>query len=408
MPETASVIPNHIAPDQVFFFDVYKDEQAKHDLHAGLFRLHAEAPDFFYTPANGGHWVATRYDLIADIVKDNERFSTVQTGVPKQEKPVILIPLHLDPPEHTPYRKILMRYFSAKAVASLESKVRAWARRLIDAVAGHGECDFVPALGVALPVSVFMEMMGLPFDRFADFRALVVEFFSNPPPDRYAELTGLILTEMRAQIALHRRQSTDDLIGQLVAEEVDGRLLTPEELESICFLLLVAGLDTVANAAAFAFRYLATVPALQAQLAAGREDAAKFVEEAFRMFGVVNTSRVVKHDMSYAGAQLRAGDMVLCMLPLAGLDERRNASPLEFQLGRNNRSHMLFSNGAHLCVGHILAKLEMRVMVEEWLQRIPRFWTASGYIPNYRPGGVMALENLSLQWPAPTERPTAG
>ena len=98
------------------------------------------------------------------------------------------------------------------------------------------------------------------------------------------------------------------------------------------------------------------------------------------------------------GVGLRKGDMVLCVLPLAGLDERRNSSPEVFDVDRKIRAHMLFSQGVHVCLGHHLARAEMRILLEEWLKSIPEFRVAEGYVPPYRAGQVMGLAKLPLKW----------
>ena len=113
---------------------------------------------------------------------------------------------------------------------------------------------------------------------------------------------------------------------------------------------------------------------------------------------MVNQTRLVKKNIDIAGTAFREGDMVLCMLPMAGIDERANPDPERFDIDRKNREHIIFSAGAHTCVGNILARAEMRVFTEEWIKRIPEFQMAQGVKLDWRPGLVIALRNLPLEW----------
>ena len=384
-----------------FDFDIYKDARLKADLHGGFKSLHAAAPDIFWTPRNGGHWVVTRYDLISQIMRDSVHFSNAQMNIPKTETPYVMIPLNLDPPDHTPFRAVLVRYFSPKAVGGMEETLRGWANRLIDKVIDTGACDFTDTLGAGFPVSIFMEMMGLPMDRFDEFRGVVVEFFSDITNERRVELQAWMFAEMEALIRDRMAERREDLISRLLDEQVRGRSLTMEELKSICFLLFIAGLDTVANMMTFAFHHLARDPALQSTLAADPARIIDFVEESLRCYAIVNGTRIVKQDVEIAGAGFKVGDMVACSLPLAGMDERKNSNPMHFDIDRQSREHLAFSIGPHVCVGHYLARAEMKIFTEEWLKRVPQMRVASGFVPDFRAGLVMALNHLPIEWDLP-------
>ena len=388
-----------------FDFDIYRDARLQDDLHGGFKSLHAAAPDIFWTPRNGGHWVVTRYDLISQVMRDSVHFSNAQMNIPKTETPYVMIPLNLDPPDHTPFRAVLVRYFSPKAVGGMEDTLRGWARRLIDKVINDGECDFTETLGAGFPVSIFMEMMGLPMDRFDDFRRIVVEFFGDVTNERRVELQAVMFAEMEALILARMTERREDLISRLLDEQVRGRSLTLEELKSICFLLFIAGLDTVANMMTFAFHHLARDADLQHRLVADPARIPDFVEESLRRYAIVNGTRIVKQDVEIAGARFRAGDMVACSLPLAGMDERKNPDPMNFDIDRKNREHLAFSIGPHLCVGHYLARAEMKIFTEEWLKKVPQIRIASGFKPDFRAGLVMALNHLPIEWDMPLSSP---
>lgn len=400
VPEVAR--PDHVTPDQVYRFDIYHDERLMAGLHDGYRAMQKEAPDIFWTPLNGGHWMVTRYDLIDHVIRTHEHFSNRELEVPKTESPFVALPINLDPPEHTPYRKMLQRHFTPRMIAEQTGQMQQWADRLIDGIAADGQCDFAEALGALYPVTVFMEMAGLPHDRYLEFRAIVTEFFSHIPAARRIELQKTIFFELESVMRARLDHPRDDLFGKLVRDEVEGRPLTMDELLSLAFLLFVAGLDTVANALTFAFHYLAREPATQDRLRQHPDDIPAFIEEVMRRYPVTNGVRVIREDVELAGARLKQGEMIVAPMTLAGMDERRNPDPETFDIDRKKRQHLGFSTGPHLCLGHYLAKAEMKIFIQTFLDRIPRFALAGDFVPVYRAGIVMSLERLPLVWNAPT------
>lgn len=391
-------VPPHVRPEQVYRFDIYQDERLLRDLHTGYREMQLEAPEIFYTPANGGHWLVTRYDLIERVIRDHANFSNQEIEIPKTESPFRALPINLDPPEHTPYRKMLMRHFTPKVVSALDGKMHYWAERLIGEVQADGHCDFAEKLGAIYPVTVFMEMAGLPLDRYVEFRQIVTEFFSHIPAERRIELQRKIFFELESVLKARMEEPKDDLFTRLVQDEIDGRKLSIDELLSIAFLLFVAGLDTVANALTFGFHFLAQRPDIQERLREDPDSIPNFIEEMMRRFPVTNGVRLIRNDIEFAGAQLKAGEMIVAPMTLAGLDDRRNPDPETFDIDREKRQHISFSTGPHLCLGHWLARTEMRIFISEFLRRIPHFSLAPNFKPKFRAGVVMALEELDIVW----------
>jgi cytochrome P450 len=155
-------------------------------------------------------------------------------------------------------------------------------------------------------------------------------------------------------------------------------------------------MDTVANAAAFMFYYLAKRPDIQEQLFANPGSIPDFVEESLRMYGIVNTPRQVRDDIEFEGVQMKKGEMVFVMLALAGRDDRVVPNPEVFDLSRSSHPHMAFGGGPHMCAGQFLARIELRILVEEWFKRYKSFTLAPNYEAEFRPWQVMALSSLSL------------
>ena len=390
--------PDHVPDELVFPFNIYTDQRLEGDLHKALKALHRDLPDVFWTPDNGGHWVATRYDLQNEICVDYEHFSARGNHVPYDPAGMVMIPLNLDPPAHNYYRQILMRYFGAPAVKKLDLRVKEWAERLVDNVADRGECDFMEEVASLFPVSIFMEMMGLPLDRLHEYRAIVVEYFGPCTPERYKELQAKITASMMEVVELRKIEPKDDMISGLLVDEIKGRKMTIEEIDACTNLLFQAGMDTVANFAGFLFRFLGGRPDLQKHIVDHPEDVMDIIEEGFRFLGVVNNGRSLREDRKVGGIDMKKGDIIITMLPLAGMDERKNPNPEEFQIKRKDREHMLFSKGAHLCIGHTLARSEMKHLILEWFKRVPEFKVKAGFEPKFRAGQVMGMDHLPLEW----------
>lgn len=393
-------VPGHVAAERVFSFDIYNDSILQQDLHEGYAKLIEQAPDIFYTPKNGGHWVVTRLAFAEEILRDPAHFSSTEMEIPRIAHPMGLIPINLDPPASVPYRHVLMPYFAPKAVAERETSMRAWAKQFVSAVAGKGSCDFLKEIASQFPVTVFMEMMGIPFEKLESFRAIADEYLDEIAEARRYELAGQVHGVMMELIEARRTQRGDDLISVLVNAQVDGRPLNTDELLKMTLLLFLGGLDTVVNVLTFSYRALAEDPKLQARLV--REPAAipGFIEECLRLFGVVNVPRMVAQDFERFGVTFRAGDMVLCLNSQLGREERENPDALTIDVDRKNRRMLTFSTGAHLCIGHNLARSEMRILTEEWLKQIPQFHVSPGFQPKFRGGMVLSLKDLPLEWTA--------
>jgi len=401
------IVPAHVPPHLVFDFDIYADPRVGDDVQASYSAAIEAAPDVFYTPRNGGHWMVKRLEAISEIVRDPEHFSAREMQIPRVPNPPMFIPLSLDPPDNQLYRTVLMPRFSSKAIRELEPRIWAWAERIVGEVADKGGCDFVADVASRFPVSVFMELMGLPLPRLRELRDLADEFFNAHEPEAMEQTSARILGLLGELIALRRAEPADDLVSYLVAAEPDGRRLSDDEILAMCFVLFLGGMDTVTNVTGFAFRQLADDPSLQARLAANADDISKFVDEALRAFGVINTPRLVVRDCDRFGASFRTGDMVLCLLSVSGRDDRQNDDPSRFDIDRPKVTHLTFSTGPHLCIGHILARAEIRVLTEAWLNRVPVFRAAPGARHGFRIGTVTAIKALPLLWDAASVRTAA-
>lgn len=401
---SATEIPGHIPADRIFDVDLF-DEMLCVDVHQQLAQFRHKYPDVFFTPRNGGHWIVQRQDLINSVVSKTEDFSSRQQQLPPIEPAIELFPLTLDPPESTPYRLALMRHFGPKHINAMKEDVRALTIDLLDRIDPDQPFEFVRALGAGLPVTVFMTLMGLPIEQFDAFRNLVMEYFSLISDERRVELYLEIDAMMKALIDERRKNPGDDLVSRLLGEEINGKPFLTDDMNKVANLLFMAGMDTVANAAAHMFYYLSTRPEMQRAIAEDEALIPKFVEESLRMYGVVNTPRQVRRDTVLDGVAMKKGEMVVAMLTLAGRDERIVSDPDTFVLSRNSHPHMTFGGGPHVCVGQHLARLELRILAEEWFKRFRAYQLEPGFEVRFHPWIVIQLSSLRLQV---TERANAG
>lgn len=400
MTEAAGV-PAHVPPHLVVPFDIFDDARLRPDPQAGYAALPGVLPDLFYTPLNGGHWVALRYDAITRILKDPANFSNRNLQIPRSDEPAVMLPLTLDPPEHAPYRQILMQMFSAKAMHALEPHIRDWAERLLDAVTQQGRCDFVGDVSGILPVSVFMQLMGLPLERLEEFRAWVDESFSTTETEHRNAVYARIMGFMAEVIQARMQTPEDDLVSRLLASEVNGRRLTFDEVMGMSLLLFVAGMDTVANALSFGVRHLAQHPELQQRIAEDPALIPGLVDEILRRFSFTSTQRLVAQDVDVDGVSLKAGDMMFLSFAAAAMDDRFGPDPLAFDPTRANADeHLTFGGGPHKCAGRHLGRIEMRILFEV----LARKWTAIRLAPDarshIRAGNVIAMDRLDIQFDA--------
>lgn len=395
----AAPVPPHIPAHLVFDFDIYADPRIGEDVQGSYAAALADAPAIFWTRRNGGHWIVKSFDAISQVVLDPDHFSVREMQIPRVENPPFFIPLSLDPPENLPYRKAMMPMFGPTAIKALEPRIREWAVELVDAVAAKGGCDFQADLAKLFPVSVFMELMGMDLSRLHDFRALAEAFFSAQNDEaELGRLSAAILGEMKALIEAKKSAPDDKLMSHFITVDIGGRTMSDDEILAMSFVLFLGGMDTVTNVTGFAFQQLAQMPDVQARLAADPSLIPAFTDEAVRLYGVVNTPRLVVQDQAIGEASFRAGEMVLNILCLGSRDPAKFDAPNAFDLDRKKSAHLTFSSGPHLCVGHVLGRAELRILTEEWVKRVPAFRATPGEKHAFRIGTVMALETLPLTW----------
>jgi cytochrome P450 len=353
------------------------------DYYEVLARLRAEAPVFEYAP---GIKTVARYHDIREISRDPETFCSGRGALvndPLREGGrVDGSILHMDPPEHGAWRRILNREFTAKAMARLEGSIRALARELLDAVPPGEVVDLVDALAAPLPVLVICDLLGVPegnaredFRRWSDATIVASDGRAALGPEELRDVTDLVA--FLEQLARDKAaRPGDDIVSLLVAAEVDGRPLRPSELVTFNMSLLVAGNETTRHLISGGMMALAAHPDQRARVACDRDAVPGTVEECLRYVTPIQQfARTATRDAEVGGVPVAAGDYLVMLYASGNRDEVVFGPQAEsFDAFRPVEvPNLAFGFGAHLCLGAALARLEARVVFEELLERFPDY-----------------------------------
>jgi cytochrome P450 len=390
-------IPDHVPPGLVVDLDLYDLVREGEDAQTAWQRFRGHGP-IVWSPRNGGHWVPTRADDIKALFRDTTNLSATDgTAVPPHGGGQLL-PSDTDPPELEEYRRAVMPFFSPGAIDAVVKDIRRLAVEMIEEIRPRGQCEFVDDFAHKLPILVFLSIMGLP----GEDRLRLIEITNNfaRNSDNAAKLQALadVFGYLEERIAERRASPTGDVISRLLEATFNGRPYTHDEVLKTCVTLLLAGLDTVAALLGFVAAWLAREPGQRAAIRARGSQLATVSEELLRRFAVANLGRRVAHDFALHGVTLKAGDRILLSTVLHNLDGERFAEPMTIDFERGRIAHLTFGSGAHACLGAYLARTELGIFLEEWLERIPEFEIAPGAEPKSSSGGVDAVDELPLRW----------
>ena len=290
--------------------------------------------------------------------------------------------------------------FSPGAMARIADDVRAMAVDLIEEVLPRGGCEFIAEIGQRFPVYIFLKMVDTPRALAPDLLARVEKFVRGV--DGATKLKGLAEVGEYIVTALEerRRKPGTDLLSRLLEAKVDGeRPFTQGELEGAGTLLFLGGLDTVTSTLSFIMNYLGQHPEQYARLVNDRGLIGSGVEELLRVHGGANFERAATQDIEFNGVKIAKGDRLVFISQVYGLDPEIIDNPFEINLDREISPHLIFGAGPHRCLGSHLARIEIRIFLEEWTKRVPQF-RVEGDVPT-RGGIVWIPEYLNLRWNLP-------
>jgi cytochrome P450 len=344
----------------------------------------------FWTEAWGGYWVASRYQDVYEAARDPHRFlSAPGVMIPPVGHGRPLLPMESDPPDHAAYRELLLPRFAPAAVALLESDVREFAASLVDGVANAGRADLYETLAKPLPLLMITRLLGIERDDlFWEWVELLMYGRVEGTDAATIIATAEALYDFLAlQLELRRAAPGDDLLSLLLEGNVNERPYTQEEILDLAFFLVIAGIENTAFSIRATLRHLAVHPDDRAALAADPGLINNVVEQSLRLYApVTGLARTAACDTDLGGQRIRGGDRVLLLFGSANRDETVFEDGDDFHLNRRDGRHVAFGIGPHRCVGSHLARLEIRIAVEELLRRVPHFeltgpdpgWYAAG------------------------------
>jgi cytochrome P450 len=331
----------------------------------------------------GGTWLPVTHELVSEVAYDTEHFTSRSIVVSERRPgpedlpaPIgVSPPISSDPPYHGLIRRMLLPAFTPKPVDALEPFTRQLCRDLLAETEGKTSFDAATEYAGHIPVQVIARFLGFPetdAHLFRGFIRTVLEEVDRPAEEREAmfeELDGY----MDVQIADHRAHPRDDLTSFLIDAEIAGSKLSEEHIRGTMTLLMIAGIDTTWSAIGASLWHLARHPADRRRLAAEPELMTTAVEEFLRAYAPVTMARLVAKDFDFHGHPFKEGDWLLLPFPAANRDPAVFENPGQVQLDRAKNRHAAFGLGRHRCLGSNLARMELRVALEEWLARYPDF-----------------------------------
>lgn len=395
-------VPAHLISDFNFYTSPGMTPTPMGEPQAATSALH-EGPPVFYAANNTrngeGTWVVVRAEDQRKVLQDGVTFSSnrnIFSSALGEDWP--LIPLEVDPPEHGVWRSMLNPLLSPRRVMHLEPVVRQRAIDIIEGIKARGNsCDVMNDFCLPFAVSIFLQFLGISSERLTEFVGWAMDMLHGTPAQRTAAARTVIayLDELQA---LRRREPTDDFMSFVTQAEVEGRKMTEHEVRSMSVLLFIAGLDTVAAALGFDLYYLARNPDDQTLM---RKEPSRLVlaaEELLRAYPTVTPVRRATRDVELNGAPIKAGELVACPAMTANRDPAEFAEPDRIDLTREDNRHVAFAYGPHRCLGSHLARREIVIGLEEWLERIGPFRIKEGTTPMTHGGFVFGVEDLILAW----------
>jgi cytochrome P450 len=357
----------------------------------------------------GGTWLPVTHEYVSEVAYDTEHFtsrsvvvSEVRPGPDDLPAPIGLAPpITSDPPFHSIARRMLLPAFGPKPVSALEPFTRELCRKLLDETAAKTIFDAAVDFAQHIPVRVIVQMLGFPqedADIFRHFIRQVLEDVDQSPEERQELIDqGELDAYMDNQIAEHVANPRDDLTSFLVQAEIDGNKLAPEHIRGTMVLLMIAGIDTTWSAIGASLWHLANHPDDRRRLSAEASLMDTAVEEFLRAYAPVTMARLVAQDFDFHGQQFKEGDWLLLPFPSANRDPEAFDDPDTVRLDRDHNRHAAFGLGIHRCLGSNLARMELRVALEEWMAVYPDFELADPSAVTWSSGQVRGPRTLPVR-----------
>ena len=361
-----------------------------------------------HTNRYGGAWFPTTHELVSAVANDTEHFTSrtvvVGNGRPGEDAlpaPIgVAPPITSDPPFHHIARRLILPAFSPGVVNNLEPQVRALCNKYLDIIGDKKEFNAGDEYAQFISPGVIKVMLGFPDedeDKFREFVHIVLEGVDEPDVEKRMEQFQPVADYIEAQVADHRANPRDDLTTFLINAEIDGQKLPDEMIFGAMVLTLIAGIDTTWSAIASSLWHLATHPADRERLINEPELMPLAVEEFLRYYSPVTMARLVKEDFNFHGVDMKKDDWVLLGFPIANRDPKAFEDADKFIIDRKVNRHVAFGLGIHRCAGSNLARMELRIALEEFLKRYKNFELSDPKGVTWSQGQVRGARSLPFR-----------
>lgn len=401
MPTNIADVPKNLLSD----FDLVADPGMMRNPQQRMTdALVNDGRDIFYTPHNGGHWIVTNYEMGHEILSNPDLFGSFPIGVPANyEQRPRLIPLESDPQSHPRYRRLLLPVFAPNIISKMEDKIRKRTINVLDEALQSPEIDFLWDIAKPIPTGVFLEMLGLPQHMQPQFFEWENGFYRAETVEARVEYGQKIAQFLSQAAEDHVTNPRDDVMSMLLAVEVEGERLSRDEVDAICYLLFLAGVDTVAAMLTFIANYLAQNQDLYQKIKVDKEFLEKATDELLRMHAFINLNRICEADTEFHGVQFKQGDNIVVPSFVTDRDAATFPDPHNFNPERSKverTMHHAFGDGPHKCIGMHLAKLEIKIVLEEFTKRVDAFSISDESKIKAHGGTTMGMDNLPITWTA--------
>jgi cytochrome P450 len=375
-----------------------------------VFKVMREEPVMSVDLPSGRGILLSRKAEIDEALRHPEIFSSNMDAVDlKNKRP--MIPLQIDPPDQRKYRKLLDPIFSPRKMTAMDESVSELVNHLIDEFIDRGEVDFATEFSVPFPSRVFLTLLGLPpeeLDTFLTMKDGIIRpdhvtgkrYGSKEATDYQQKVADSVYDYFNKVLDQREVERKDDLLSHFLDAEMEGDSLTREDILDICFLFLIAGLDTVTATLDCMFSFLAQHPEQRQQLVDDPSLIPNAIEEMLRWeTPVMGIARVAVQDTELNGCPIGAGDQVMIMIGSANTDEAEFPDADVVRFDREVNRHLAFGGGIHRCLGSHLARMELRVALREWHKRIPEYEIEPGQTLEYT-SGIRSIDHFPMRFTA--------
>jgi cytochrome P450 len=377
----------------------HHDPEIMQDPHSLYAEVRSSGCPLAHSPELGGFYFPTTYEGVKRVFSDFRTFSSAQgSGLPDQL--VRLLPVDLDPPQHTRWRRVLNKFFTIEAAEADRPRIQGIADHLIDGFAGRGEVDAVNELTRVFLAMTMLPVLGVPDEdrRMLGDKLLWMVHNRMVDHDGWVARYGEVAEYLTGLVAQRRRDPPrNDLMQSLIEEEFDGRRLTDVEGYQVLLLTLFGALDSTSSAMSGSLLHLARNPQDKTRLMSGEVPWPIALEEFLRFTTpIVALRRTVTKPTELDGGRLEPGDHVLACNGAANRDPAKFPDPDRIIIDRDASEHMTFGAGGHVCIGRHYARVMLHVCLETMMRRLPDFTLRPGFVEEYTPSEARALKTLPL------------